>query len=325
MNNIDENQLLSKIGVLFDEKMNAHSQGIKTEIESIRSEMGKFKNQVLDMVSTTSESNREIIKEEVCVQVREVIGESERKFEEKLTKFNEKLESLEYFKRKRNIIIWGLGKLPEYEDRVNAICRLFKDKLGVAFSRDDIEFITKLNKNKDDGGILIGFVSYQKKGEILRNRTKLKGTKIFIDQDYSKEMVEKRKELIDIMIRLRKIEEKVYIQHDKIMINGKAFSKDEALQFEKDRHNLKNTEEMEISQEIPRNNKRNHEEADLDGTNSNLEKMDTSDKTPYHSPQGTPVLKKGKLGGVVQSRLDQLWNKAGKGTDTEKDTNKETA
>lgn len=129
-------------------------------------------------------------------------------------KFNDEM-------KRKNLIIYGLGTLKDWKDRDLAVFQLFQDKMGVPCKNEDIDSIIKLDKNKNDGPVLVKFTTFRKKMEILANRRLLKDTDIYINEDYSKEVVEKRKEMKKIMKQLKSDGVKnVYLRRDKLWVDG---------------------------------------------------------------------------------------------------------
>lgn len=341
-----QDSLLTKMEHLLDRKLAEHSQGVRSEIENVRgdiglvrnevivikenireeigtmraemeffkSEMGGFKNEISSMVTNATEINNKQLRKEV----KEEIGELERKVNEKLAKYDEKMESFEIFKRKKNLIIHGLGKLSSYEERENALCKLFKVTMRVEFEKSEIEFIQKLNRNREDGAILVGLRYNRKKEEILHNRAALKGTKIYLDHDYSPAMSAKRKDLRDVIsgIKGKFSDNKIFMKHDKIQIDGVLYTHEQALEWERnkckerqgnanDNKNKRSYSEMEIVE----THNPSSQATGLSGTPT-AKKGKLGTGTPTQNKEvKTPG--KGKAGNVaqVQSKLNDLWGK----------------
>ena len=74
----------------------------------------------------------------------------------------------------------------------------------------------KMNKEDKPRPILIFLVSAWKKSEIMKNKKKLKG--LYVNDDYSKETMEKRKELQPRLEEERKKGNIAYLKHDKLII-----------------------------------------------------------------------------------------------------------
>uniref|UniRef100_A0A8D8WY47 Uncharacterized protein n=1 Tax=Cacopsylla melanoneura TaxID=428564 RepID=A0A8D8WY47_9HEMI len=131
-------------------------------------------------------------------------------------------------KKRKNLIIYGLGAHQGWKEREAAVFALFQDKIQVSCKSEDIDSIVKLDKNRDDGPILVKFTTTRKKLAILLNRKNLKGTNVYIDEDFNKEVVEKRKELKKIMKELKSEgKRQVYLRQDKLYVDGVLWSKED--------------------------------------------------------------------------------------------------
>lgn len=63
-----------------------------------------------------------------------------------------------------------------------------------------------------------------RKVKTLEQTNKLKGTKVYIDKDYPKDILEQRKQLIRYMKQARESGAKVKIIDNKLMINDNVYS-----------------------------------------------------------------------------------------------------
>lgn len=130
--------------------------------------------------------------------------------------------------KRKNLIIHGLGTLKSWKEREIAVFNFLQVTMGVQCKNEDIDNIIKLDKTKNDGPILVKFTTTRKKMEILSNRKSLKNTNIYIDEDFSKETVEKRKEMKKIMKQLKSEGKKdVYLKRDKLWVDGALWTDDE--------------------------------------------------------------------------------------------------
>ena len=151
-----------------------------------------------------------------------VLGEKVAKAEKKIEKLQEQiielwdyqvnLERLEFTERKivdledrsqrNNLCIDGLSKKENetWDECEQEVQTLIKDKLGIA-KNIVIERAHRIKKNgnSDNPGkpriIVCRFLNYKDKTNILKNAKKLNGKNIFINEDFSHETMELRKEL----------------------------------------------------------------------------------------------------------------------------------
>jgi hypothetical protein len=114
---------------------------------------------------------------------------------ERVVGVERKTWDLEDRSKRNNLLFYGVQKKP---DETTAICEatlkeLFADKLGLA---EDIE-LDRAHRvsNKPDSPLIARCTFYKDKIKILKARTKLKGSDIFISEDFSRGVREVRKKL----------------------------------------------------------------------------------------------------------------------------------
>lgn len=130
-----------------------------------------------------------------------------------------RIEKVETEAIKRNIIIFGMeegeNNLSDLKDMMVTLC----GKMVKNFSENDIDFVYRVGKKSDKvRPIKMGFVNCWKKSEILRNRKELKGTKIYVEEEISKEMLEENKKLIPKMKEERQKGNKAIIRNGKLIV-----------------------------------------------------------------------------------------------------------
>lgn len=148
-----------------------------------------------------------------------------QKMETRLENQDTRIILMEKEVRKRNIIIYGI------EEKMEENWKTLKEII-IAFLKNTMEVETKLeeidefyrmgkkvpNKNRP---IMLKFITYWKKQEIIRSTGKLKGTKIFLDQDLTAKEVEEKKKLIPTMVHFRKNGHHAVMRGSHLYVNGK--------------------------------------------------------------------------------------------------------
>ena len=159
----------------------------------------------------------------VCKQVDEIY-EYQNEIDPEY--INNKLIDLEDRSRRNNLRIYGImetndeswEKCEEHADQV------FSQKLGlknIHIERAHHVKIKKGDKSKKPRPIVCNLLSLKDKKLILKNANKLKGTNIFIDEDYSFETMEHRKQLWDEVKYLRSQGNIAYRNYRSIVSKGK--------------------------------------------------------------------------------------------------------
>jgi hypothetical protein len=87
--------------------------------------------------------------------------------------------------------------------------------------------LRKLGRSRGNRPIFVKFTMFSKKLEVLKNKSKLAGSRIRVEQDYSREVREIRRELIPYLKVARSRGHKAVMKKDKLMVNGKTHSLEE--------------------------------------------------------------------------------------------------
>lgn len=151
-----------------------------------------------------------------------------KKLEEENSELREKLEVLEKDTKKKNIVVFGLGNSRE-ETSTGSLCQHLNKALGTSLEAGDISNYYFLGKSKNNP-IKIEFVSQVTKTLLFKKVKKLKGTKISISNDLTKEQQRERKILIQYLKKERQIpENKSYIRGNKLYINDIPYTVNDLL------------------------------------------------------------------------------------------------
>lgn len=133
-----------------------------------------------------------------------------------------KIVDLEDRSRRNNLMVFGIPEAPgETKDslRSKVLRDVFEEKLGIHVNTG-----RKTNKNRP---VVVKFLDYAEKENVLKNRRCLKGTKITLEHDYSWQTIQKRKQLWETSKPNRDNGETVFLIHDKIKIGGQVFEWDD--------------------------------------------------------------------------------------------------
>lgn len=209
---------MQNIEKCFQNLMNLQINSIEAKLEATKK----------DIIATVSASTSKLVKEE--------IGSLQLKCEEKINsiesvtnKNTKDIGKLIKAGKRKNLIIYGLhSSSNNWSDRLEIILSLLRDKMEVNCSRSDIDFTSNLSKkNLVNGPILVGFTTWNKKMEVLRNRVKLKKSKIFLEEDYTEEVIHERIKLKKIMAELKSQGlKRVYLRHTTLYVDGNEWRED---------------------------------------------------------------------------------------------------
>ncbi|XP_029844350.2 uncharacterized protein LOC115327481 [Ixodes scapularis] len=197
----------------------SEQQSTKSWCASVNSRLGLIETSIDELRSTTK-------RVEGCeyglADVASTIGDLKRK-----------IDDLENRSRRNNLIIHGIKcDVNETADQLKEkVCtNIFSTKLQVDVST--VERIHRLGRNQGTRPrpVIMSFRDYNEKMSILTNAKKLKGSGVFINEDYSYELRQIRKKLWDSSQADRDRGDKVTLSYNKLKINNVTYQWDNNLQ-----------------------------------------------------------------------------------------------
>ncbi|XP_073943284.1 uncharacterized protein [Choristoneura fumiferana] len=133
-------------------------------------------------------------------------------------------KELEFWKRERrnnNIVIFGMEETEKSTlEVINNIKETFKSDINIEIEENGINNIYRIgNKNREGNKprpILCSFVNGWKKREIMKKKKDLK--KIYVTEDYPKDVLAKRKALQAELVEERKKGKIAFLKYDKLVV-----------------------------------------------------------------------------------------------------------
>lgn len=140
-----------------------------------------------------------------------------------------RMEEMEKEMRKKNIIIHGVEEIKEeselqLKERMRLVLRDIDIPIVIEEELTDIRRVGKPQAGIKTRPILIELKNWTKKLEILKAASKLRGTKIYIEQDYSKATQGIRRELREHMKTIRQKGHHAIIRNNNLIINGDEYT-----------------------------------------------------------------------------------------------------
>lgn len=136
---------------------------------------------------------------------------------------------LEDRSRRSNVVVFGISEDPaesEADLRRKVITDTFEKKLNVKC--DSVARIHRLGKGATNRPVILYFQDYNEKTSVMKNVKKLKGTKIFIQNDYSQQTLQKRKLLWESAKADKSQGKTAFLIHDKLCVGDDLFIWNEA-------------------------------------------------------------------------------------------------
>lgn len=133
------------------------------------------------------------------------------------------IEYLKREKRNNNIIIFGLEEIEKSTlELINNIKKTFKRDINIDIEENGINNIYRIGNTNGESNkprpVLCSFVNGWKKAEIMRKKKYLE--KIYVTEDYPKEVLAKRKALQAELLEERKKGNIAFLKYDKLVVKG---------------------------------------------------------------------------------------------------------
>lgn len=179
---------------------------IQEDIECQKQEMAK----VQDNLRTLNENIN---------QKLENVEHKTKDLEEKLEKQQILLDRVEQQLKKRNIVLFGLEeKEKHYSELEEMVLHMLNKILKIECNKRDIELVKRIGRsNGKIRPVVLTVTTMGLKIQILRNKKLLNGTTIYLKEDYTSKVLQKRKELQQEFLTRREQGEKVVMKYDKII------------------------------------------------------------------------------------------------------------
>uniref|UniRef100_A0A8D8Z678 Uncharacterized protein n=1 Tax=Cacopsylla melanoneura TaxID=428564 RepID=A0A8D8Z678_9HEMI len=130
------------------------------------------------------------------------------KINEKLEKQDNRINKLENEARKKNVIVYGIKEEnnENFNDLKEKLNWLLNQKMELGIRQEEIDDFFRLGKKTDtkrNRPIIIKMISNWRKTEIMMNKKKLSGTKIFIEKDMNEEEIFEKRKMVAEMKELK--------------------------------------------------------------------------------------------------------------------------
>lgn len=210
-------------------------------------EWDKLHDKIITSMHETTRAQTEDIKKHINQEIealKETIGREIKKRTELEIKFEElknKHDILEKKLRKNKIIIFGINN--NNENLCKYTTDILNQHLNLNLTLRDLNNIYTIGKQTQNKPVVIEFISYLTKVEVLKNCSKLKGTNISVSEVLNLEERKRNKILRQHLREARTKNLNSYIKNNKLYINKEAYTAEQLAENEQD---TDNEEEGEI-------------------------------------------------------------------------------
>ncbi|XP_063634595.1 uncharacterized protein LOC134805216 [Cydia splendana] len=150
-----------------------------------------------------------------------LIEQKQTNLENKLELQENQIEQIERRLRQRNIVLFGLEeKERSYSDLEIIVLGTINNTMKVQCYETDIESVRRLGKKGSNvRPVIITFTTLGRKIQVLRKKKNLEVTNYYIKEDFTRKVLEKRKELQEEAKKERDKGNKAIIRQDKLIIS----------------------------------------------------------------------------------------------------------
>lgn len=162
----------------------------------------------------------------MVLEVRQIRGENE-KLKKMVAKHEERIDDLEREIRKKNLVIRGVEDEEgesESETRGKIATIMQKIDTNIDMNRE-IEQIRRIGSYNGDRKrpILVKLIKENTKFALLRNARRLKGTDVWIDEDFSREVQDERRLLVPHLKEARNKGYRAHLKYNKLIVNNEVY------------------------------------------------------------------------------------------------------
>ncbi|XP_022835384.1 uncharacterized protein LOC111362865 [Spodoptera litura] len=188
---------------------------IMKTLQNIQHDLAQHKRDMKDM--------EENIKDAINNHIDQKFNQMEtrtKQLEQKLEKQQEDIDYLDKQLRMKRVIFFGVPELEKnYEGLLSTILEIINTKMNVTCQRWEIETVYRLGKKdgKRIRPVIVSTTTTSRKILLLKHKRTLDNTGLYIKDDYSPAVLQKRQELQDELKRRRLEGEKVALRYDKIV------------------------------------------------------------------------------------------------------------
>ncbi|XP_072935017.1 uncharacterized protein [Epargyreus clarus] len=181
-----------------------------------------------------NQKNADRVTERVTQNMNKILDEKFSSWEGKCQILENKVEQqerriqfLEKQSRKRNIVFFGIAENEtSYKNLENNLLQFIKENLHIDLVYSDLQEVKRVGKKGEKPRPIIAtFSTLGHKINILKQKRLLKDTHYYMNEDYPRDILEKRKELQEQVKQEREKGNKVTIKYDKLVILPKSNNK----------------------------------------------------------------------------------------------------
>lgn len=182
-------------------------KGIEEDMQKQRNDMDKIKDTIIKDINRNIDSKFESIERNQNI------------LENKIEVQQITIDRIEQHLKRKNLLFFGMEETEKsYNELENNIQKIITEKMKIPCERRDIELVKRIGKQTGQTRpIVLTLCTMGLKIQILKNRKYLENSKIYIKEDYTPKILQKRKELQDEFRARKEKGENVALRYDQII------------------------------------------------------------------------------------------------------------
>ena len=219
-----------EIDLLLKTQQGALRESINILIETFNDKIKTLESTITNSLQEIKELKAECRDKQVKIDnLKTKVEELEINFEGTridIDPINNRIDYLDDQSRRNNLRIDGLPELKKenWEQTQKLIEDFFKDKIDIK-NKPEIERAHRVGKftinSQRPRTVVVKFLRFQDRQQLLMNSRKLKGSSIYINEDLCEQSINKRKEQLPKLQAARRQGKIAYFQHTKLIIKDK--------------------------------------------------------------------------------------------------------
>ncbi|XP_065679760.1 uncharacterized protein LOC136094097 [Hydra vulgaris] len=203
----------------FTDIISANLKILTNRLDKIEKEVDVNKSKVLSIENDLRDFKESLNFQETTIM--EKINKITKRYEKEINNLNKKTLDLENRSRRNNLRLDGIFEKPNenWNECENAVKEMFKKQLKIS-NEIIIERAHRIGQPKEDKKprtIVLKLLNFQDKTKILDATKNLRGTGIYVNEDFAKETIESRRMLWEEVKMLRLEGKYAVIKYDKIV------------------------------------------------------------------------------------------------------------
>ncbi|XP_063534756.1 uncharacterized protein LOC134744776 [Cydia strobilella] len=180
---------------------------IQLDLSKQKQDMKEMENNITESINNNIDSKFKHIEEKT------------KNLELKIDQQQKTIDILDKQLRRKNVIFFGVEEKEKgYENLLSIILEILNKNMNISCKQWEIENVIRMGKNTGKiRPVAVTITTMSRRIEILKNKKSLENTRIYLKEDFSPAILQKRKELQETLKKERESGKRVALHYDKII------------------------------------------------------------------------------------------------------------